>query len=151
MDDEKSGHRILDTALLNYLSQLEVSYIISSQIDKTLTAPRLLQIVKNSTRQGFRLFFNSSRILKKFCCYLLHWQNYALKSWSISKKGLLSPLSHFTAIYSFVCIKFSSQNIVREADSSKSMTGIPILKAYSCTYSVIDYSQSWRTYFAHFP
>ena len=48
MNDEKFGHRIFDTALLNYLSQLQVSCIISSQIDKTLTTPRQ--------------FFKSSRI-----------------------------------------------------------------------------------------
>ena len=68
MDDEKSSHRILDIALLNYLSQLQVSYIISSQIDKTLTAPRLLQIVKKSTRRSFGFF---CKLMKNFWRILL--------------------------------------------------------------------------------
>ena len=42
----------------------------------------------------------------------------------------------------FVCFKFSGQNIVREAETSKFTTGILILKASSFIYSVIVYSQS---------
>ena len=141
MDDEKSGHRFLDTALLNYLSQLQVSYIISSQIDKTLTTLRLLQIVKSSARIGFRFFFNSWRIFGEFCCYLLIWPKSDLKTLKYQIKCFLCPPSYFTANYSLICFKFFSVRIL--AKGSKFITGILILKASSFTYSVIVYSESW--------
>ena len=130
MDDEKFGHRILDTALLNYLSQLQVFYKISSQIDKTLTTLRLLQIVKNSARIGFRFFF---KFMKNFWRILLpsaHLTKIRPENFKISNKMLPLPsilfyselfFDTFQVFWSEYCQRSKRQQIYNRNSDLKSI------------------------------